>query len=149
MIRRAEPPDRPAIEALIEQAYAPYIARIGQKPGPMLDDYAALIAAGAIDIAEDEHGIAGLIVFLVVEGKALLDNVAVASRARGTGLGGRLIAHAEAKAREAGFGRIILYTHEKMTENRALYPRLGYRETHRVSEKGFDRVYFEKLLPAL
>jgi glutathione S-transferase len=33
-----------------------------------------------------------------------------------------------------------------MTENIALYRRAGYVETHRVSEKGFDRVYMTKRL---
>jgi hypothetical protein len=33
-----------------------------------------------------------------------------------------------------------------MTENLDFYPRLGYLETQRVHEDGFDRVYFEKVL---
>ena len=37
----------------------------------------------------------------------------------------------------------MLYTHVLMTENQALYRRLGYVETGRVTEKGFDRVYMQ------
>jgi len=33
-----------------------------------------------------------------------------------------------------------------MTENIALYRRIGYSETGRVNEKGFDRVYMAKRL---
>ena len=33
-----------------------------------------------------------------------------------------------------------------MTENIALYARLGYAETHRAEEKGFRRVYMAKPL---
>jgi hypothetical protein len=33
-----------------------------------------------------------------------------------------------------------------MTENLALYSRLGYVETHRGEEKGFPRVYMAKRL---
>jgi RimJ/RimL family protein N-acetyltransferase len=33
-----------------------------------------------------------------------------------------------------------------MTENLALYRRLGFRETGRVREKGYDRVYMTKVL---
>jgi hypothetical protein len=33
-----------------------------------------------------------------------------------------------------------------MTENIALYGRVGFRETARVSEKGFERVYMAKAL---
>src|SRR6185312_9837699 len=46
VIRRAEPEDRAAIESIVRAAYAVYIPRIGKPPGPMLDDYAALIADG-------------------------------------------------------------------------------------------------------
>ena len=31
-----------------------------------------------------------------------------------------------------------------MTENLALYRRLGFHETGRISEKGYDRVYMAK-----
>jgi hypothetical protein len=35
-----------------------------------------------------------------------------------------------------------------MTENLAMYARIGFVETHRVIEKGFDRVYLRRDLPA-
>jgi len=35
-----------------------------------------------------------------------------------------------------------------MTENRALYERLGYEEFARRTEKGFKRVYMRKILAA-
>ncbi len=146
VIRLARSDDLAAVEALIVEAYSPYVARIGKKPGPMFDDYAALIADGRLYVAEDRAGIAGLVVLSQRDDKALLDNVAVANRVRGTGLGKTLIAHAEALALDAGFAEIILYTQEKMSENRAIYSYLGYRETYRVTEKGLDRVYFSKML---
>lgn len=40
-----------------------------------------------------------------------------------------------------------LYTNAKMTENLTLYARLGWRETDRRTEQGFERVYFEKAVP--
>jgi hypothetical protein len=33
-----------------------------------------------------------------------------------------------------------------MTENQAIYARLGYRETRRRTEDGYQRVYMEKHL---
>lgn len=146
VLRPALPADVPAIEEIAAAAYAPYVARIGREPGPMRDDYAARVAEAAVTVAEDGEGVCGYVVLLTGDG-ALLDNVAVADRARGTGLGRRLIAHAEDMARAAGFPAIRLYTHVAMTENRALYPRLGYRATHRATEHGFERVYFAKDLP--
>ena len=58
----------------------------------------------------------------------------------------QLIAHCEEAARSAGLTSIRLYTNEKMAENLMIYPRLGYIETGRRSEHGFNRVYFEKRL---
>jgi GNAT superfamily N-acetyltransferase len=146
IIRQAVSADVPAIKAIVEEAYAEYVLRIGRRPGPMDDDYDARVDAGSVHVAEDGDGIAGLMVFLRLDQKGLLDNVAVAKRARGTGLGRSLIAYAESLARQAGLPEIILYTHVKMTENLRIYPHLGYHETHRITEKGFDRVYFAKSL---
>lgn len=147
-LRRAEPADVPAIEALVAAAYAHYVARIGRAPGPMGDDYAARVAAGEASLALDPAGaIVGLLVLELRDGAApLLDNVAVAPRAQGQGVGRALIAHAEAAARRRGAGSLRLYTHEKMIENIALYRRLGFAEIARIDEKGFRRVYMEKAL---
>ena len=145
-IRAAVPADLPAVNAIVEAAYSPYIERLGKKPGPMLDDYAAQIAAGRVHCLCDDEGVAGFIVLIADEARFLLDNVAVADRARGRGYGRALMAFAENAARQAGYGAITLYTHEKMHENRALYARIGYRETSLTREKGFARVYMEKSL---
>ncbi len=53
---------------------------------------------------------------------------------------------AETEARRRGYDHIRLYTHVLMTENIAIYRRAGYVETHRIAEKGFDRVYMTKNL---
>ena len=41
---------------------------------------------------------------------------------------------------------MYLYTHEKMTENLALYARIGYVEYDRRSQGAFSRVYLRKHL---
>jgi hypothetical protein len=41
---------------------------------------------------------------------------------------------------------IRLYTNEAMTENLDYYPRRGYRETHRATQDGYQRVFFSKAL---
>jgi len=76
----------------------------------------------------------------------LLDNIAVLPDCQGKGHVRALIAFAEAEARRRGWREIRLYTHALMTENIALYTRIGFAETHRVSEKGYDRVYMTKRL---
>ena len=145
-IRRARPDDLVAVERIVAEAYGPYVARIGRKPGPMLDDYARLIAAGLIEVAEGGDGLDGLVVLVPEEGALLLDNVAVRDRARGRGLGRALMDHAEARARALGLPAVRLYTHELMTENRAIYAGRGFVETHRAEEGGFRRVFMTKRL---
>ena len=149
MIRRAEPADRAVVEQIVRDAYSMYIERIGKSPGPMLDDYAALIADGTVSVLEDGDGtIAALIVLLPKPDHLLLDNIAVRPDRQGRGLGRQLIAFAEAEARRLGHAELRLYTHQKMTENIALYARLGFVETGRGQEAGYDRVFMTKRLAA-
>jgi ribosomal protein S18 acetylase RimI-like enzyme len=61
-------------------------------------------------------------------------------------VGKALLTFAEAEARRAGFDSIYLYTHEKMTENLALYARIGYVEYDRRSHGTFSLVYMRKQL---
>lgn len=147
-IRAAYTSDLAAVQRTVERAYAHYVARMGRKPGPMVDDYAARIAEGRVRVLEsDAHGgVCGVLVLIPQPDAMLLDNVAVDPGAQGRGFGRELVAAAEEAAKEAGHAVIRLYTHEKMVENIAMYERLGFRETHRVREKGFDRVYMEKRL---
>jgi GNAT superfamily N-acetyltransferase len=145
-IRLATTADLPSVETIVEAAYSPYVARIGRKPGPMLDDYAELIRQERVHVLEHDGGVKAILVLIPEDEAMLLDNVAVAPDARGLGLGRRLIEFAEDAARAAGFKAIRLYTHVMMTENVTLYGRAGYVETHRGEEKGFQRVYMTKAL---
>ncbi|MGO4526965.1 GNAT family N-acetyltransferase [Microvirga sp. 2MCAF35] len=145
-IRLAQLDDLAAVEAIVQAAYSPYIPLIGQRPGPMLDDYAALIAQSCVHVLVADKGVAGILVLMPDDGAMLLDNVAVHPDRHGCGYGRALIAFAERHARERGFKAIRLYTNEAMSENIRLYERLGFVETHRAEEKGFRRVYMTKLL---
>jgi ribosomal protein S18 acetylase RimI-like enzyme len=144
--RRAVLADRQAIEEIVRQAYSPYISRIGRQPGPMSDDYEILIRKGNVYVVEREGTIQGILVLVPEKDSMLLDNVAVAPSAKGTGIGRSLLEYAERVARSAGYRIIRLYTHETMAENIALYSRIGYTETHRAEEKGLKRVFMVKHL---
>jgi ribosomal protein S18 acetylase RimI-like enzyme len=145
VIRPARPEDGEAVRRLVHDAYARYVERLGKPPGPMLDDYDRRIAAGQAWVLEDGGSIAGVLVLEDAGGGALLlDNVAVAPAAQGKGHGRALVAFAEEEAARRGCIDLRLYTHVLMTENLALYGRLGFRETGRISEKGYDRVYMAK-----
>ena len=135
-IRLAALSDLTQVETIVRAAYSGYIARIGREPGPMLDDYASLIDQRRVYVLDD-NGLVGVLVLVPEPAAMLLDNVAVAASSRGRGYGRLLLDFAEQEARRQGFDVIRLYTHALMAENLALYPRLGYVETHRGEEKGF------------
>ena len=146
ILRDATPADREAVERVVEAAYGGYVELIGRRPAPMDADYAALIRAGRVTVAERGGEVAGVLVLIPMEDHLLVENVAVDPAAQRTGLGRRLMAHAEAEARALGLAELRLYTNELMAENVAWYPRLGYRETERRAESGFSRVFFAKRL---
>lgn len=149
MIRQAIENDEQAIRACAEEAYAPYIALIGRKPAPMLADYRGQIAAGHVHVVTDVSGrLLGFIVFFAAGRHMLLENVAVCKAASGQGIGKSLMQFCEREALRLGLVGVRLYTNEKMTDNLAIYPRLGYREVERRVENGFNRVFFEKTVGA-
>jgi ribosomal protein S18 acetylase RimI-like enzyme len=145
-IRAATAVDVPAIANIVDQAYRHYIARIGKPPGPMLDDYVARVSQGTVWVLEEAAVIAAMIVLLPAPNYLLLDNIAVSPARQGLGLGRRLLAFAEAEAMRRGYREIRLYTHETMVENQRLYASIGYEETGRGTEAGYDRVFMRKQL---
>ena len=76
-----------------------------------------------------------------------IDDLAVDPGCQGDGLGRRLIDHAAAQARRLHLPALRLYTNVLMSENLAMYAHIGFVETHRAIEKGFDRVYMRWSLP--
>jgi ribosomal protein S18 acetylase RimI-like enzyme len=143
-VRKAGEDEADVIRTIVDDAYSHYVERIGRRPGPMDDDYAARVRDGLVDVIEDDGEVLGLVV-LIDEGDALLvENVAVRPSAQGRGVGRALLAHADSTAARLGRDELRLYTHSQMTENIALYTRLGWHETERRTERGFKRVFFSK-----
>src|SRR5260370_29559481 len=145
-IRPATAADVPAIAEIVDQAYRHYIARIGKPPGPMLDDYAARILEGAVWVVEEGAEIVAIIVLLPAPNYLLLDNIAVSPTRQGLGLGRELLAFAEAEALRRGYREIRLYTHQTMVENQRLYASIGYEDTGRGTEAGYNRVFLRTQL---
>ncbi len=143
-IRPATSEDVEAIQAHARAAYQIYVARIGREPAPMVADFAAQVAAGQVHVMVEDARILGYVVFESRDDHLHLENVAVDPALKGQGIGGALIAFVEAEARRAGLVAVELYTNRMMHENLAMYPALGYRETGRRTEDGFERVYFRK-----
>jgi GNAT superfamily N-acetyltransferase len=144
MIRQAQADEADAVRDIVLSAYERYVALIGTAPGPMLDDYAARIAADQVWVLENADGLAGILVLENRPDCFLLDNIAIRPDRQGRGFGRLLLDFSEAEAARCGWGAITLYTHVLMAENIAIYAARGYVERERRTEKGFDRVYMEK-----
>jgi ribosomal protein S18 acetylase RimI-like enzyme len=143
-VRPAGVEDAPAISECVAAAYRHYIARLGKPPGPMLDDYRAVIQQHEVLVLTEGARIIGLLVLKRQLQSLLVDNVAVHPDYKGKGLGRKLMAIAEEKARRLGLCTVTLYTNECMTENIELYKKPGYAETERKTEQGYRRVYMRK-----
>lgn len=144
-IRRAREIDVSPVSDIVERAYSIYIERIGRRPAPTDDDYAEKIRQGHTFVADDGR-VAGLIVLIHEADHVLIENVAVDPRRQREGIGRALLSYAETHAHELRARKLRLYTNVAMTENLALYSSLGYQETDRRSENGFERVYLSKRL---
>ncbi len=145
-LRVADAADAKKLAELVDAAYGHYVERIGMSPGPMTEDYTEVIRDRDVTLAESEDAIVGAIVLGVTEEGFTIENVAVHPTRQGEGVGRALLELAEEEARGGGFDAVHLYTHEKMTENLALYAKIGYAEYERRASEGFSRVFMRKRL---
>jgi ribosomal protein S18 acetylase RimI-like enzyme len=143
-IRSATAGDLADIQSCARAAYAVYVERMGKEPAPMIADFASQIELGQVQAALCESSFAGYVVFYCEGDHLHLENVAVVPAHAGKGIGKKLVAYVEQAAREKGLAAVELYTNEAMTENLAMYPTLGYIETERKQQDGFNRVFFRK-----
>jgi ribosomal protein S18 acetylase RimI-like enzyme len=145
-IRLAHLSDLDAIRDCVMAAYTPWIKRIGRRPMPMDADYAALIGSCEVYVVRGHEAVWAVLVVRPLAEALLIENVAVHPAHQKQSLGRTLLIFAEQLARQHGLSSTMLYTNALMTENIALYQRLGYIETERRNERNFHRVYMHKSL---
>jgi ribosomal protein S18 acetylase RimI-like enzyme len=143
-LRRATAADLAAITAIIGAAYGRYLTRMDKAPAPLFRDYGPSVQAGTTWVTGSP--ITAVLTLYPRADHLYVENVAVDPSAQGRGLGRALMEFAEQEAARRGLGRMALVTHEAMTENQAIYARLGYVEVERRAEDGYRRIYMEKLL---
>lgn len=146
VVQPATPGDPEDVADCAAAAYQKYVARIGKAPAPMVADFRPLIAAGEVHVLRLGSALVGFIVLRPGVGHLFIENVAVHPDRQGHGFGHRLMALAETMAVEHGLPSLELYTNVKMTENLPFYEKLGFIQTGRRLENGFDRVYMSKKL---
>jgi ribosomal protein S18 acetylase RimI-like enzyme len=147
-IRAAGRSDLTGVQACVGAAFGPYVAAIGKPPAPMLADYRSLVSSGRVHLVEGDQTVRGLIVLEPKPDQLFIDVLAVRPELQRHGIGRALMAFAETMARQRALAEVSLYTHALMTPALAFYERLGYRETARVVEDGYARVYLAKSLSA-
>jgi ribosomal protein S18 acetylase RimI-like enzyme len=124
--RRAAPGDLEAVTTLQHAAWAPNRPILGVEPIPLLADYAEILARDEVWLAHLGGALAGVLILQPGPDDMLIWSVAADPALQGKGIGNRLLALAEAKARAAGLSVMRLYTGQKLTRNVDWYARHGY-----------------------
>ena len=145
-IRQAEGADLDAIRTVVNKAYEVYVPLMDRTPAPMLDDYMTLIAENKVTVVLDSGRIVGVLVAWIEDEAVYVDNIAIDPASQGAGIGCELLDVAAEFAKTAGLGRVWLYTNALMQNNIGYYERRGFVVTGRRLDKGYDRIYFERML---
>jgi ribosomal protein S18 acetylase RimI-like enzyme len=144
-LRPAAPSDADRLWRIAQAAYSPYVSRMDRRPAPMSADYGEAIRRGrALVLVDEAERVLGFVIHFAHRNSWFVENLAVDPNAQGGGVGSRLLRAAEDAARAAGAQRVLLYTNVVMAENVAFYEGRGYRQTMRMQDGGYDRLYFEK-----
>lgn len=138
MFREARRGDVPAIVALLRDD--PLGAERETAPdGDYLAAFDRIAASSdtVLVVGEDEGRVVATFTLSILPGlsrggasRALVEAVRVASDRRSRGIGARLMADAEERARAAGCAMIQLTTDRTRTEAHRFYERLGYVASH-------------------
>ncbi len=129
-LERAGPADRDALLALQRAAYARNRELLGVEPLPLLADYAELLASQEVWVLRDGASIAGAIMLEPHPDHLLLWSISTAPGGQGNGLGRKLLAATDARARELGLAEVRLYTGSTLSHLVSWYGRHGYVVTH-------------------
>jgi ribosomal protein S18 acetylase RimI-like enzyme len=144
-LRRAAQTDIPALVTLQRAAYARNRDILGVEPLPLIADYDDIFANYETWLAEDNGALLGVLILEPRPDDLLIWSVATSPAAQGRGLGNRLLAAAETRARQLNLSTMRLYTGQKLVSNVAWYQRHGYA-IERIEERP-DRTVVHMVKP--
>lgn len=130
-LRPATEADIPAILALTQAAYAPYTGRIDPPSGVLRetsDGVRHSLERGGIIVAQAQDTLVGAVRYQPHADHVYLGRLAVLPVWQRRGIGRRLIAAVEEWTLLLGLDEVRLNVRLELTENHALYKRLGYVE---------------------
>jgi RimJ/RimL family protein N-acetyltransferase len=137
-LRRANAGDVDAVVAFQRAAYAKNRPLLGVEPLPLLADYRKILADYETWLYESGDGLDGVLILEPRKDDLLIWSISTAPRLHGQGLGRRLLAAAEERARALGLAMMRLYTGEPLKNNIAWYEHHGYTR-ERVEDLGDRR----------
>ena len=147
IIRNASIQDLDVIREIALNAYEQYVDIVGKKPAPMIANFSEHLENDKVFVVEggDGHKPIGYAIVVTKNGDYWLENIAVISTKVKKGVGTQLINYVEEYISKRA-KRYQLYTNVKMVQNIDWYRSLGFEETKRYTEDGFERVFFAKKL---
>lgn len=147
VLRRANTADVSAIRQLIRSAYAKWVPLIGREPLPMVANHERAVREHIVDLLEKGGELLALIEMILHDDHLLIENVAVRPDQQGSGLGQRILDHADDVARTSGLAEVRLYTNAAFTSNIAFYAKRGFEEYRRGAVvPGSTTVFMRKTL---
>jgi GNAT superfamily N-acetyltransferase len=126
-LRPARADQASSLAAFQRKAYERNRAVLGVEPIPLQANYADVVREYEVWLHENGGKLTGVLILELRADDLLIWSVATAPDARGGGLGNRLLAAAEVRARQLGKNIIRLYTGELLVNNVAWYQRRGYK----------------------
>jgi len=144
VVETAKAEDVPAIKLMVDAAYSKYIERLGKLPAAMTADYDKLVETQSLYVLRVGSNMVGSVLLSRDDDSIKVNNLVVDPSAQGRGYSRVLMDYAEDMAGAQGLAAVTLFTNEKMHENIALYTKIGFTETGRKTEDGFNRVFFRK-----
>lgn len=125
-MRRASAGDREPGLAIQRAAFGRNIAIMGVEPLPLRADYDKVFATHEVWVMERDGALEGMLILQPREDDLYIWSIATSPALQGTGVGNRMLAAAEQRARQLPRARMRLNTGEKLTKNVAWYQRHGF-----------------------